>query len=77
MKILFSPSEAKSHFTDSPAVNIKSLCFQNKFSQRLFVIDKLSKFLSDSSLTKQQKLFGIKNEKECMKLKEFTSRQYM
>jgi len=70
MKILFSPSEAKSHFTDSPSLNIKSLCFANKFSQRLFVIDKLSKFLSASSLTKQQKLFGIKNEKECMKLKD-------
>lgn len=70
MKILFSPSEAKSDFTDSLALNIKSLCFSNKFLQRMFVIEKFLKFLSTSSLDKQQKLFGIKNEKECIKLKE-------
>ena len=70
MIILFSPSEAKSDFTDSCALNIKSLCFPNKFTDRLLVIDKLTKSLNNSTLDKLQKLFGIKKEEECLKIKE-------
>lgn len=71
MKILFSPSESKSDFTDSKPLNAKSLCFSNKFSQREFVIDKFLKFLNTSDLDKLQKLFGIKNEQDCINIKKF------
>ena len=70
MKILFSPSEAKSDLKDSSALNKKSLCFPDIFEKRLFVIDKLTKYLSNSNLNNLQKLFGIKNEEECIKIKD-------
>lgn len=69
MKILFSPSEAKTDFIDSKPLNNKSLCFKNKFSKRLFIIEKFLSLLKISSLSQIQKLFGIKNEQECIKLK--------
>ncbi len=70
MKILFSPSEAKSDFTDSLAINEKSLYFANKFEERLLIINKFLKFLNTSTIDKLQKAFGIKDEKECIRLKE-------
>lgn len=70
MKILFSPSEAKSDFTDTKALHKKSLYFPKKFEDRLFIIDKFATFLSNSSVTDLQKLFGIKDEKECLRLKD-------
>jgi len=70
MKILFSPSEAKSDFTDSIALNEKSLCFSNKFPKRLLILNKFSNYLKNTSTMELKKLFGIKNEQECMRIKE-------
>ncbi len=68
MKILFSPSEAKSDFTDSAMLTKESLCFSTFFEKRLYVIEKLNFFLQNCNSINLVKFFGIKNEKECEKL---------
>jgi cytoplasmic iron level regulating protein YaaA (DUF328/UPF0246 family) len=65
MKILFSPSEAKSDFNDSSALSNKSLIFSNFFEKRVDVIKKLNAFLKKSDSKELVKFFGIKNLKEC------------
>lgn len=68
MKILFSPSEAKSDFSDSEPLSSKSLIFSNIFAKRVAVIDKLNSYLKKSSSSDLEKFFGIKNSMECDKL---------
>lgn len=69
MKILFSPSEAKSELNEFPPLNKYSLCFSNKFNIRLHVINKLKDYLKNSGINTLKKLYGIKDEKECLRLK--------
>ena len=68
MKILFSPSEAKSDFSDSSSISSESIIFSDLFDKRAFVIDKLDNFIKLSSLDYLTKFFGIKDIKECEKL---------
>ncbi len=68
MKILFSPSEAKSDFTDSSPLTDKSLSFPNLFDKRLHVIERLHFFLKNSNLDDLEKFFGIKKSNECERL---------
>jgi len=68
MKILFSPSEAKSDLIDSYKLSYKSLIFSELFEKRLHVIEKLNFFLRNSDLSNLEKFFGIKNKSECERL---------
>jgi len=70
MKILFSPSEAKSDLTEEIALNINSFFIPELFDKRLHVIDKFNSLLKNASLEDLQKLFGIKDEKVCLRLKQ-------
>ncbi len=70
MKILFSPSEAKSDFSDSLALNQDSLCFKNKFQKRVEVLTLYNDFIESTSIQNLTKLFGIKDESECYRLKQ-------
>ncbi len=68
MKILFSPSEAKSDFSDFKAINKNSMLFPELFEKRLYVINKLNFFLKNSKHANITKFFGIKDEEELKKL---------
>ncbi|MBL0703580.1 MAG: YaaA family protein [Sulfurospirillum sp.] len=68
MKILFSPSETKSNFTNSNILSSKSLVFSELFNKRLHVIEKLNFYLKDSNTINLNKFFGIKNQDECERL---------
>ena len=67
MKILFSPSEAKSDFTDSSKLSCENLLFPELFKKRVNVIEKLNTFLNNNSSNNLEKFFGIKNSDECKK----------
>lgn len=69
MKILFSPSEAKSLVQDSNPINNNSFCFTNLFEKRLEVLNKFTTFIKASQMEDLQKLFGIKDEEECENIK--------
>jgi len=68
VKVLFSPSEAKSYFTDSCALYSGSFMFPELLDKRLDVLNKLNTFLSNCDTDKLEKFFGIKNKTECLKL---------
>ncbi|OQY36770.1 MAG: hypothetical protein B6226_05990, partial [Candidatus Cloacimonetes bacterium 4572_65] len=63
MKVLFSPSEAKS------PLHVDSFCFPELFDKRLEVIEKFHTYINSSSISNLQKLFGLKDENECLKIK--------
>jgi len=76
MKILFSPSEAKSDFKGQSVLNKNSFSFTNKFDERLYVLKKFTTFITKASDDYLQKTFGIKDINECKKLQNidfFTS----
>lgn len=64
MKILFSPSEAKS--TNSPINSplCENLSFKNLYNIRLHVIKQYNLFLKTASLQELSKMVGIKDEEE-------------
>jgi len=68
VKILFSPSEAKSDLMGNEKLSDKSLIFSTLFEKRVYIIKKLTSFLAISSSDKIEKFFGIKNSEECKKL---------
>ena len=68
MKILFSPSEAKSDLMDKKKLSDESFIFSQLFEKRVYVINKLSSFLVNSDSNNIEKFFGIKNKTECEKL---------
>jgi cytoplasmic iron level regulating protein YaaA (DUF328/UPF0246 family) len=70
MKILFSPSEAKSDFNDSSNLSDKSFIFSELFTKRLYIIEKLDNFLKNNSSSNLVKFFGIKDIDECERLKK-------
>ncbi|WP_024955244.1 YaaA family protein [Sulfurospirillum arcachonense] len=70
MKILFSPSEAKSDISGSISFSDKSLSFPRNFEDRLSILKKFTDFLNNATLPELQKVFGIKDEKECTKLQQ-------
>lgn len=69
MKILFSPSEAKSLYIDSPSITNNSFCFPAQFEHRLEVINKFNCCIESSNISNLQKLFGLKDENECLKIR--------
>ncbi len=70
MKILFSPSEAKSDFNDSCSLSDKSFIFSELFTKRLYVLEKLDNFLKNNSTSNLVNFFGIKDIQECERLKK-------
>jgi len=68
VKVLFSPSEAKSDFIGNEKLSDRSLIFSALFEKRVYIIKKLTSFLAISSSDKIEKFFGIKNSIECEKL---------
>jgi hypothetical protein len=70
MKILFSPSEAKSTFCDSRHLNKNSFFMPELFEHRLHVAKSFNQFLEKSDITDLQKLFGLKDEDACYHLKK-------
>lgn len=65
MKILFSPSEAKSHFTDAERLNQNSLSFDGFFNKRLEILNMFTLHVKNIPKIELSKFFGIKDEKEC------------
>jgi cytoplasmic iron level regulating protein YaaA (DUF328/UPF0246 family) len=68
MKILFSPSEAKTKFTDASQISSKSFVFPQLFDKRVNLVKKLELFLQDCDPKNLEKFFGIKNTQECKEL---------
>lgn len=69
MKILFSPSEAKSLKIGEKPLHVDSFCFPELFDKRLEVINKFEEYKATCSIKELEKIFGIKDEKECLTLK--------
>lgn len=69
MKILFSPSEAKT--IDSPIKTpLKtSLCFEDLFDKRLEVLKKYNLFLNHSTMEDLSKFMGLKKDKDILMYK--------
>lgn len=70
MKILFSPSEAKSPDGLKECINEKSFIFENLYNKRKEAIEKYQDFIKKSDNERLKKFFGIKDEKEIIILKE-------
>jgi len=70
MKILFAPSEAKSALSGLTKLNKHSFFLSELFERRCYVIKQFDDFLKFSKLQELQKIFGIKKEEECLKLKD-------
>lgn len=64
MKILFSPSEAKSTHSPINTPLYENLSFKKLYSTRLHVMEKYSTFLKSASLQELSKMVGIKDEEE-------------
>lgn len=64
MKILFSPSEAKSFESPEHGDLKTSLSFIELFEKRLDVIEKYNNFLDNSSIKERSKLLGLKKESD-------------
>lgn len=70
MKILFSPSEAKSDLDEFEPVNENSFIFKELFSKRKMVLDLYNDFVAKADLKELSKLFGFKDEKEILTFKK-------
>lgn len=69
MKVLFSPSETKTHFTHHPKLNEKSFAFPSLYAKRLEVLTQYTTFIQKASLPMLQKLFGLKEEEKIDELR--------
>ncbi len=70
MKILFSPSEAKSEVIENGRIDAKSFCCKSLFSKRIEVLDRYQKILDSKNLESLKKIFGIKDDDKCLKLSD-------
>ncbi len=68
MKILFSPSEAKSDVTENGHINVDSFCCKNLFKKRVDVLNRYQKILYSKDIKSLTKIFGIKDSDKCIKL---------
>ncbi len=68
MKILFSPSEAKSDIVENGHINSNSFCCKKLFDKRVEVVDIYQQILDTKNIENLKKLFGIKDDKKCLKL---------
>ena len=70
MKILFSPSEAKSALSNGLAINEKSFVFENLYDKRAEILKRYDDFLKIADVNQISKLFGIKNLKDGDELRQ-------
>ena len=70
MKILFSPSEAKSALSNGLAINEKSFVFENLYDKRAEILKRYDDFLKIADVNQISKLFGIKNLKDDDELRQ-------
>lgn len=70
MKILFSPSEAKSALNTGLAINEKSFVFENLYDKRVEILKRYDDFLKIADVNQISKLFGIKNLKDGDELRQ-------
>lgn len=70
MKILFSPSEAKSALSTGLAINEKSFVFENLYDKRAEILKRYDDFLKNADVNQISKLFGIKNLKDGDELRQ-------
>lgn len=68
MKVLFSPSEAKSDLKVNKSISEESFIFPQLFEKRVYIVKKLIAFLKNSTSNNIEKFFGIKNSVESEKL---------
>ena len=70
MKILFSPSEAKSALSTGLAINERSFVFENLYDKRAKILRRYDDFLKNADVNQISKLFGIKNLKDGDELRQ-------
>ena len=70
MKILFSPSEAKSALNTGSPINEKSFVFENLYDKRAEILKRYDDFLKIADVNQISKLFGIKNLKDGDELRQ-------
>lgn len=69
MKILFSPSESKSTNCVKKSINQDTFIFSDLYIKRLEVINKFSSYIYNANIEELKEIFGTKEEKECLRLK--------
>jgi hypothetical protein len=70
MKILFSPSESKHLQSPFAPISKSSFIFEELFDKRVFIAQMFFDYLQTANLNVLQNIYGIKDEKECEKLRE-------
>lgn len=68
MKILFSPSETKTHLCSQPRMNDQSFIFPSLHPKRLEVLGVYEAYCQKASLPVLEKLFGIKDARKIEEL---------
>lgn len=68
MKILFSPSETKTHKAFLPHINEKSFIFSHLYEKRMEVIQRYQVILKKQDIPTLSALFGIKDTQKCLAL---------
>ncbi|WP_172199473.1 YaaA family protein [Campylobacter sp. RM16188] len=71
MKILFSPSEAKTAIKSMKFMNKDSFIFPNLYEKRMEILNAYNEFLKSASEDQILKLFGYKKSDECDDLREY------
>lgn len=71
MKILFSPSEAKSQLSSDVLLNTDNFIFKNLYQKRLNIINLYDDFLKTASNDELSRLFGIKKYDENFRVSIF------
>jgi len=70
LKVLFSPSEAKSSIAYAAKIDKNSFCFPELYDKRLYIVKIYIDFLQKTSVENLKKFFGLKNESECIKYRD-------
>ncbi|WP_169974806.1 MULTISPECIES: YaaA family protein [unclassified Campylobacter] len=70
MKILFSPSEAKSAVKSNKFIDKDSFIFPELYDLRIEILNQYNEFLKRATTSELSKLFGLKNLEECENLRE-------
>ncbi|MGB2553616.1 YaaA family protein [Campylobacter sp. MOP51] len=70
MKILFSPSEAKTAIKSTKFMSKDSFIFPNLYEKRMEILNAYNEFLKSASEDQILKLFGYKKSYECDDLRE-------
>ena len=68
MKVLFSPSEAKSSLSQNPAISEDSFCCKKLYKKRVEVIRRYQDILNSRDINRLNKIFGLKDENKSFEL---------